>query len=87
MSGERLQDYWSSGYFLSLQCNEYGFLSKIPQELIDLEFWNLEQTLDMASCTCIKDSATYCLSVLLFVYFPFFPVKVVWPLMATAGVM
>ena len=34
-------------FYLSLQC----FLSKISQELLDLEFLNLVQTLDMTSCT------------------------------------
>ena len=36
---------------------------------------------------CIKNSATYCISVPLFVHFSFFPIKFVWPVMTTAGGM
>ena len=40
------------------------------------------KTSDMTSCTVYKNSATYCLSVPLFVHFSCFPIKVVWPVMA-----
>ena len=61
------------------------FLSNISQKLLDIEF--LALTSDMTSCTVYKKSATNCLTFPLFVHFSFFPIKVVLPLMATAGGM
>ena len=57
---------------LSKRQTIWTFVSKISQELLGLEFWNLIQTSGMTSC--IKELATYCLSVRLFVYFSFVPI-------------
>ena len=65
-------------FFLpSLLCNAYGhFPSKISQELLDLGLLNLVQSFGrkVARC-CNKESATYCLSVHLFLHFSFSPNK------------
>ena len=64
-------------FFLSLLLNTYGhfFLSKIAQHLLDLGFRNLGQSLIVMSCTVQLKTATYCISVPLFVHFFLFQMK------------
>ena len=52
------------------------FLSKISQQLHELEFRNLLQSLIVISCIVLQKTATYCLSVPLFVHFSFCPMKI-----------
>ena len=64
-------------FYHSLQC----FSSKISRELLDLEFLNLVQTLDMTSCTVYKKIQPHiAYQSFYFVHFSFFPINVVWPL-------
>ena len=50
------------------------FLSKISQQLLDLGFLNLVQSLIVMSC--VTKTATYCISVHLFVHFSSSPMKI-----------
>ena len=64
-------------YHLSFRCNAYGhFSSKISQELLDSGFEILYKALIWQVVLCIKESATYCLSVPLFVHFSFSQTKI-----------
>ena len=51
------------------------FLSKMSQQLFDLGFWNLVQSLIVISCIVYKKNPKYCLSVPLFIHFSFSPLK------------
>ena len=57
-SGERFQDQWSSGYFVSFPiCHSYTnlhlFVSKISQELLNLEFLKFGTKLGYVVVLCI----------------------------------
>ena len=49
--------------------------SKISQELLHLGFWNLVQMLGITDVLCKSESASSCISFLLFVHFTFSPIK------------
>ena len=65
-------------FLLSLFYNTYGhlFLSKISQQLLELWFWNMVQSLIVISVIVLQKTATYCLSVPLFIHFSFSPMKI-----------
>ena len=62
-------------YICVCVCKQF-FSSKISQELLNLGFWNLVQTLGITVVLCKRESASSCLSFPSFVHFSFSPIKI-----------